>query len=321
MATIINSGIVTKFAGDVGDMLISSADTILFELLKGSTLILKESYSPANGTIRIGGLSAVLDTCLYGELLVGIQSNMVSAFSMKIDGAVMASAMLYASHQTNTLDRNGRKKVLSHCDHDVCYPGHQHLLTLIGTGTARLYSASGQQLGSVSVGNGEVPVTIDGDPAALFASQYANGAYIEYTLDNEDGHPETFRSHIDARRYADATLIRFLNMYDAPETLLVKSPLEVKPNFSDSVGTSYGTRNRYSINPTDEYTAVSGRLASMAEYLLWRDFSMSRKAEVLHEGEWYPIVVTKPNFTRLSGGDNLGEAKVSFQMAKASLMI
>ena len=59
----------------------------------------------------------------------------------------------------------------------------------------------------------------------------------------------------------------------------------------------------------------------MAEYLLWRDFSMSRKAEVLHEGEWYPIVVTKPNFTRLSGGDNLSEAKVSFQMAKGTLMI
>lgn len=323
MATLSNNDTFcpTKFVGDMGDMILSSADSVEFQLLKGGTLILKENYSPANGQIRIGGLSAVIDTVLYGELKnSGAQANLSADFTFKVGDATLLTKKLYASHQINTLDRNGAKNILSHARQDVCYPGFTHPLSIIYTATAKLCAADGSTIATNTLYKGANVRTINCDPAVLFPQNYSNGAYIRYETGAADG-GDVFTSYIDHRRYADASLIRFLNMYDAPESLLVKQPIEVKPQSKDDVGVSYGTRNRYSIEPTDEYTASSGLLASLSEYHVWRDFSMSRKAEILHEGEWLPILVTKSNFTRLTGGDNLGEAKISFQMATSRLAI
>ena len=68
MATLTQHPCPTKFVGDMQDMILTSADSVEFQLKQAETLVLKETYNPANGSIRIGGLDKVIDTCLYGEL-------------------------------------------------------------------------------------------------------------------------------------------------------------------------------------------------------------------------------------------------------------
>lgn len=311
MATLTQNPCPTKFVGDMQDMILSSADSVEFQLKQGGTLVLKETYNPANGSIRIGGLDKVVDTCLYGDLKEeGGQDHLSASFGFFVDGTSLLTQTLYASHQRNTFDTIGAKMILTHGTVDVCRPGVPHPLTFLATATARLYNKSGEQINSRPLGS-VTAYTEDCDPEQLFPSNYDEGAYIEYSCGND-----TLKSYIDFREYPDATSFLFLNMYDAPEVLSTKKALSVKPQSTDDIGTSYGEDRKYHIEQTDEYNADSGALMTRGEYAQWRDLVMSRKVQVLWDGRWLPIIVTKTNYSHTMRKGSFGGIGFSFRMAR-----
>lgn len=311
MATITQNPCPTKFVGDMQDLILSSADTVEFQLKQGGTLVLKETYNPANGSIRIGGLDKVIDTCLYGELKeTGGQDHLNATFDFLVDGTSVLTKPLFASHQRNTFDAAGAKMILTHGMVDVARPGVPHPLTFLGYATAKLYNKAGEEINSKSVGLA-TPYTENCDPEQLFPTNYYQGAYILFTSGGD-----TLKTFIDQRDYPDATSFLFLNMYDAPEVLSTKVALQVKPQSTDDIGTSYGEDRKYHIEQNDEYTADSGALYTRAEYAQWRDLVMSRKVQVLWDGRWLPIIVTKTNYSHTMRKGSFGGVGFSFRMAR-----
>ena len=311
MATMTQSPCPTKFVADMRDMILSSGDSVEFQLKQGTTLILKETYNPSSGSIRIGGLDNVIDTCLYGELKeYGGQDHLSASFNFLVDDVSVLTHTLYAAHWRNSFDPNGSKTILSHADGDVCYPNVPHPLTFLSNASARLLDASGNQINSCSLG-ASTPYTENCQPEELFPSNYNQGSKIVFTCGQD-----SFISRIDFNSYPDGTVFMFLNMYDAPEALLAKSALQVKPQSTDDIGTTYGEDRRYHIEQNDEYTVDSGSLNTRGEYSQWRDLCMSRKVYVLWEGQWLPIIITKTNYTHTLRRGTFGHVGFSFRMAR-----
>lgn len=307
----------TKFVGDMVDMIVSTDEEgIEFKLKQGDDVILEESYVPAQGTVRIGGLGKVIDGILHGQMLQeGGQDYMRGTFQMLFGSTVVLTKTLYISHRRNMEDVAGSKRVLTHGGMDVCYPGKSHPLTFIGTGTARLYDASGSVIDSASVGNADVVYTQECQPEQLFPLTYDEGVRIAYTVGSD-----TLTSHIDPSTYPDGVLFRFLNIYDAPETLLAKKALSVKPAFTDEIGVINGEQHRFGIVGDDEYTVESGALSGKWEYEIWHDLLMSRRVEVNWGGTWLPIVITKLNYKRVYRDGDLDNVVFSFKMGDYSIL-
>lgn len=303
----------TKFVGDMVDMIVSTDEESLeFSLKQGDDVIIEETYVPAQGTVRICGLGKAIDGIVYGQMIQeGGQDFMKGTFQFLFGEAVVLTKTLYVSHQRNLDDATGAKKVLARGGSDVCYPGLPHPITFIGAGTARLKAVDGSTIATASVGWANIVYTTDCDPERLFPNDYEDGARIDYVVGTG-----TFTSHIDRRSYPDGWLFRFLNMYDAPETILAKKALEVKPNETHDVGIVNGVRHRFGIESDDEYTADSGALVSKWQYDTWRDMMMSRRVEVKRGDVWLPILITKINYKRTYRDGELDNVQFSFKMAE-----
>lgn len=317
MAVMTQSPCRTKFVGDMRDMILSSADSLDFRLLKGAQVILTEHYAPADGTIRVGGLWLVIDSCLYGELkLEGGQSFLAEGFTFQWsddDGETwtdLLNATLFASHRREVSHQSRDKNVFSHGQLAVCYPGVPHPLTFAAAGQASLVSANGTVLATSPVGSGMVPYTTNCDPALLFPGHYQDGAEIRFTCGGD-----TFRSLIDHSNYRDKQLLRFLNLYDAPEVLVAKVATQVKPQWTEEIGTTYGEDRKYSVAAKDEYTVNSGILATSSEYLHWHDLLLSRRVEVLVGTEWLPVIVTKSNYTQEMRSGSVANVFLTYRFA------
>lgn len=309
--TVIQLPCPTDFTADMQDLILQSADTVSFTLLQSGNLVLSERFSPADGTIRISGLGRIVETCLYGQLKnEGSQDFLSADFDFRIDDVSVCLKTLFPSHHRIS-GLVGSPQVLSHGSVDVCHPGIPHPLTFRTEAVANLYAAD-TILGSVSVGSaGGTPVTVDGDPARLFSDAYRQATHIVYTCGGQ-----AFTSWIDHRPAPEALTFRFLNVYDCPETLLLRRPVTSKPQTTDATAIVYGQEQRYSILPGDEYTAQVGELAHPSEYQHWRDLMLARRAEVFAAGRWWPVVILKPNYTQRLGHSDYKEVEFSFRMAR-----
>lgn len=307
----------TKFVGDMVDMIISTDDDdIDFALEYDGENIIEENYVPAQGTVRISGLDKVIDGILHGLMLPeGGQDYMSGTFSFYINEQVALSKTLYVSHQRNMEDTTGQKHILSHGSMDVCYPGMLHPITFIEYNnslfTARLYNAEGDLIDSLTLGGFGVPYTQNCEPSSLFPMTYADAARIVYSVGSD-----TFQSFVDPSSYPDGVLFRFLNMYDAPETLLAKKVMNVKPAFTDDIGVINGQQQRFSIEMNDEFTADSGALMMPSQYLQWHDLMMSRQVEMLYNGEWLPIIINKHNYQQAFRKSSLDNVTFTFKLAR-----
>ena len=309
--TVIQQPCPTDFTADIVDLIIQSADTVDFTLLETGNLVLCERFSPANGTICISGLGHVVESCLYGQLKnEGAQDFLSADFDFRVDDESVCLKTLFPSHhRISSLAES--PLVLSHGNADVCQPGIPHPLTFRTEATARLYDGSTLR-GTVSVGSATgSPVTVDGDPDRLFPGLCRQASHIVYT-----GNGLSFTSWIDHRAFQESMTFRFLNVYDCPETLLLRRPVTSKPQTTDVSAIVDGQEQRYSISPGDEYIAQVGELAHPSEYAHWRDLMLSRRAEVGVGGRWWPVVILKPNYTQRLGHPGFSAVEFSFRMAR-----
>ena len=229
------------FAADLNDILLTGQSaTITFEIQKGGTVILRERYSPDNDQcIRIGGLAKIANTCLYGSLGSSSQASCHATFSFSHG---MSSEDIYAC-----LRRVNRtpSAVLSLADESTMVAGHPHLLTLLQSCNYTVMSGSTQlSNGSFSASG---PTTVD------VQSKY-NAQATHMVIGGE--HTVWF----DHGSYADALCVRFLNVFDVPQTVVFRLGATLKPSFTADDGVAYGFTRRYAVEAKDDITLKSGAL-------------------------------------------------------------
>lgn len=273
----------TKFVADVGILQIASNDTVNASLTVNGTVVLSEKYSPANGQITIRGLRNVLEAAIYGEL--GSAQNHAAAIVQLTVGSqsfTPPGGYLFASRLKNPRDPNGSNSIMAAGD-IVAVSGPNGFIT---PATYTYISGTTVLVQALSSGT-------DGQTLA-------NGLklWIDHTACPEK-----------------AVAVRFLNRYDVPQTMMTVEPLQVKPGFQDKTSMMYGNHVRYSVEQNDEYILKSGQIHSEAEYASWSDLVTSRKAEVLMNGQWLPILITKANYTQVKRSMGMNRVEISFKMA------
>ena len=273
----------TKFVADVGILQIASSNTVNASLTVNGTVVLSEKYSPANGQITIRGLRNVLEAAIYGEL--GSAQNHAAAIVQLTVGSqsfTPPGGYLFASRLKNSRDPNGNNSIMAAGDL-VAVSGPNGFIT---PATYTYISGTTVLVQALSSGT-------DGQTLA-------NGLklWIDHTACPEK-----------------AVAVRFLNRYDVPQTMMTVEPLQIKPGFQDKTSMMYGNHVRYSVEQNDEYILKSGQIHSEAEYASWSDLITSRKAEVLMNGQWLPILITKANYTQVKRSMGMNRVEISFKMA------
>ena len=273
----------TKFVADVGILQMASNDTVNASLTVNGTVVLSEKYSPANGQITIRGLRNVLEAAIYGEL--GSAQNHAAAIVQLTVGSqsfTHPGGYLFASRLKNPRDPNGSNSIMAAGDL-VAVSGPNGFIT---PATYTYISGTTVLVQALSSGT-------DGQTLV-------NGLklWIDHTACPEK-----------------AVAVRFLNRYDVPQTMMTVEPLQIKPGFQDKTSMMYGNHVRYSVEQNDEYILKSGQIHSEAEYASWSDLVTSRKAEVLMNGQWLPILITKANYTQIKRSMGMNRVEISFKMA------
>ena len=306
----MNNPFVTKFVAQATDILLSDVSTSrTLQLLKGSQLILKETYNyDTEGNIRVSGLADVLTQALYGELKVGAQTNAQASVTVKMTGETDITSTLYAQRLLNPRDPQGQKMVLAAACNGVCHPGTQKLVTVIGQVTVGLVGTNR----TVVIGNVGQVTTVDCDPAVLFPQYYGDGMALNIGSE--------LLLKILPAVCADNVCVRFLNRYDVPETV-VASYMTDKPQAQDDTAMMLGRRTRFDVKSTSEYTLYSGQLHHEDEVDTWQDLLIARKAQVLLRGQWNDVVITKSNISRDRRNFHGSKIEISFQTANPLLLL
>lgn len=278
----------TKFVADVGILELSGqTDTLQATLNVAGVTVLNEKYSPANGAIIVRGLRQILEAAIYGEIAEGQQTHAAADVVLAI-GSHVYSKRLFSSRLRNPDDPEGLKTIMAAGD-IVAVASHDGFLT------SPLYtSISGNNVITTALSLSTVSPT--GQTNTLI------GDDIHIWIDFSEC-PE------------QCVAIRFLNRYDVPQTMMTTRPLDIKPGFNDQTAMMYGQRIRYTIEQTDEYTLHSGPIHSMKEYASWYDLITSRKAELLVNNQWLPIIVKKSNFQIARRSMGMKPVEITFQMA------
>ena len=274
----------TKFVADVGTETYYTDDTQEIVLKVNGTVILRETYSPANGQITIGGLRPVLEAAIHGDLHTLNQDAASAMVALSSEGTPLLYeyGQLFASRLRNPRDPSGAKTVMAAGDL-VAVAGPDGLIT-----PALCTSISNTLVTTDSIAN-PTDGQLLGDDIRLWVERTAC--------------PEK------------AVCIRFLNRYDVPQTMMTPVPLDVKPGFQDQTAMMYGQSVRYSVDQNDEYILRSGVIHSEREYASWQDLVTSRQAEVLMYGHWLPIIITKANYTQVTRSMGRNRVEISFRMA------
>jgi len=306
----MNNPFVTKFVAQATDILLSDVSTSrTLQLLKGSQLILKETYNyDTEGNIRVSGLADVLTQALYGELIVGVQNNAQASVTVKMTGEADITSTLYAQRLLNPRDPQGQKMVLAAACYGVCYPGTQKLVTVIGQVTVGLVGTNR----TVAIGNVGQVTTVDCDPAVLFPQYYGDGTALNIGSE--------LLLKILPAVCVDNVCVRFLNRYDVPETV-VANYMTDKPQAQDDTAMMLGRRTRFDVKSTSEYTLYSGQLHHEDEVDTWQDLLTARKAQVLLYGQWNDVVITKSNLSRDRRNFHGSKIEISFQTANPLLLL
>ena len=308
----------SKFAIDGEDIRIEGLnESIEFALQVGGSIVLRETYNYDNeGCVTIRGIAGLISKALYGTLETGIQEHAQGEVDFYIDSVSQASKTLYASRLKNPRDPDGQKQVLAVAEQTVCYPGKPFYVSVIGRKSVDLVRQDSTIIAGTHIGTGSDEdlrvTTADCDPRQLFPNHWDKAARMIIGDELEvDLLPEACR---------EAVSVRFLNRYDVMESLTA-AYMQEKPSPADNVSLMYGRQTRFTVESSTEYTLYSGRLKYQDQYETWQDLLTSRKAQILHHGQWLDIVVTKANYTRHRRQFYGSQVELSFKTADPTLTL
>lgn len=168
-----------------------------------------------------------------------------------------------------------------------------------------------------TTGGISVPATFDVSPDFV-ASRFSKEGLLRYSV-VMDGASMQFL--IDKTGYADMWCFRFKNVYDMPETLTITGELKLAGGNESDAAVMYGVQRKFGVKVTDEYTANSGIIMLQSDYKLWHNLLNAQEVEILADGEWLPIVITKQKFERSFRRSVLKAVEFNFTMADPKQLI
>lgn len=172
------------------------------------------------------------------------------------------------------------------------------------------FQDGGQESKSFPVSSSE-PFTVDVSPDTVLPG-FSKSDIASYTVAMLGG---SMQFYVDGTRYVDVWCFRFKNVYDMPETLTATGELKLTGNNESDAAAMYGVQRKFGVKVTDEYTVNSGSIMLQSDYKLWHNMLNAQEVEILVDGEWLPIVITKQKFERSFRRSVLKAVEFSFTMA------
>lgn len=307
--TVIQRPAMLCFAADMADYIIDSDSTITFAIQLNGSLILSERYSPDGANqIRIRKLGRLCRLALWGRFSTGAQDNAMGSFTFLINDVADSTSTVIFSNTHSKFKAGAcwlssvRNKVTrsSSIEYLSCYIPSGSQVTLKKT------TAAGE-IESVFYTNSSTDVIM-----TLDVSLAVVGSCLRYSLTIGT---DVFTLHVDDTQYIDVFTFRYRNNFEMPETLSIVGGLKLKGNDESAIADMYGIARKFEVKCTDEYTANSGVIYMQSDYKLWHDLFMSQEVEILSDGAWYKIVVSKQNYERTFRRSILKAVEFSFKMA------
>lgn len=312
-----------EFCATLTDYIIDTDATISFEIAYNGKTILSEEYVPdATFQVRIRQLGKFCALALWGvwcDLDGVLQNTIAGNFTFRINGEDDTTSYVMFSRMKTK--KNGadpgwlsevREKVTR-----VGVPEYASILleageqvvvsvrTCVGeTGTAVLYTQYGSERGVATMNASYNRIV------RLFPSFV--GKIQSYSL-IVGSHVLKFL--VDHTGYSELRCYRYKNVYDVPEVLVTVGGLAFKGNQENETGYLYGIERKFGLKVTDEYTARSGTIFLQSDYKLWHNMMNAQEVQLLQDGDWYSIIITKQNFEREMAKSALKEVEFSFRMA------
>lgn len=305
-----------EFSSMMQDYIIDTDVTISFKVEYGGKTILQEDYVPdANNQVRIRQLGRFCENALWGVWNAGEvtwQSDLAGTFIFYINDIEDARTEVVYSRFAHNVP--SIRSILSTVHEKVTYPGScEYVSGRLSGGYWTITVFSGEQMAETDVfgSNSAGIFTVDVSPDKI-AAMFPDMIIDRYTVTMEDS---SMTFHIDRTRIAEKWVIRFKNIFDAPETVTCTGGLSMKSAQEEAVGSMYGVERKFSVKVTDEYTVNSGAIHLQSDYKLWYALCHSQEASILIDGDWYPIIISKQSYERKYKRSILQAVEVSFRFA------
>lgn len=311
----------TEFCADFQPYIIDSDATIGFQMRKADVLVLDESYVPdADSKITIRDIGRVCQQALWGVWPSGSitpQSYAYASFSFYFNEVFdRLSRVIFSRARTRrSADSCG---VLSQVTQKVTRLGAQEWASgfpLSSTTIANVQAVVDGEVVGGTIRNSDysdiVSVEVSPETVATLLGIEA-GAMASYSIQMANG---TITFLMDRQPLPQWWMFRCKNVYDMPETLLVRESLTVKGANKSTTDAMFGIERKFDVQASDEYTARSGHLRRQDEYLLWRDLLNAQEVQVWSGADWFPIIVTSQKFERDFRRNIVNSVEFSFKLA------
>lgn len=100
-----------------------------------------------------------------------------------------------------------------------------------------------------------------------------------------------------------------------PETLSAVGGLSLNGSNEDDTASMFGVDRKFGVKVTDEYTVNSGIIILQSDYKLWHNLLNAQEADILVDGDWLPILITKQKYERDFRRNVLKAVEFTFRMA------
>lgn len=313
--TILQQPSANEVAMNMTDFIIDTDSTIRFSVKYGSQTILSEDYVPdANWQVRTHKLGKFLAQALWGlwpTSDVFDQTHLKGTFDFYVDDVLQCSSdVLFSCRYIKGVSN---PVFLTHGTTKITRPDMKEWLTVNAAETEVKVSAVNASFETKSASLGTVTevttFNVSYDRVTTLLGFAPGGRYV-ITAGSS-----TFAYVVDHNHYAEVFQFRYRNVFDAPEVLSCVGDVKLKGAEKASTGYLYGVERKFDVRANDEYTANSGVIFLGSEYKYWHDFLNTREAEILIDGEWYPIIVSKQNYEREFRKDRLKAVEFSFRFA------
>lgn len=315
-----------EFCATMRDYIIDTDVTIMFAVKYGGKTILEEEYVPdANNQVRVRKLGQFCELALWGVWCAGEtnwQTDAAGTFAFLINGMQDAESFVMFSRMQTKKDANA-PGVLSEALEKVTYPGTKEYVNgfpLVDGNNYHLkitayWDDNTEETKSVTVANStglaEMIYSFEASPDVV-QSMFSKQGICRYKV-AVAGSAMLF--HVNHTRYSEMWCFRFKNVYDMPETLTATGGLKLAGNNESDAAAMYGVERKFGLKVTDEYTVNSGAILLQSDYKLWHNLLNAQEADVLVDGEWFPILITKQKFEREFRRSVLKAVEFSFRMA------
>ena len=315
---------VREFCGTMRDYVIDTDVTIAFAVKYGGNTILDEEYVPdANNQVRVRDLGKFCELALWGVWCAGentVQTDAAGTFSFLINGVEDAQSLVMFSRLQTKKDAEA-PGCLSEVSTKVTRPGMKEYVSGylepvsggLGIEITGYWDDDSEETVFRRidyVGSTEL-VSVDVSPE-LIITGFSKSDPARSKIGMSGG---SMLFYVDRTRYAEMWCFRFKNVYDMPETLTATGGLKMAGNNEGDTAAMYGIERKFGLKVTDEYTVNSGAVMLQSDYKLWHNLVNAQEADILVDGEWLPIVITKQKFEREFRRSLLKAVEFSFRMA------